>query len=104
MTIDEAIIFCNEKSENIKLKAEPQVFIEIAEMLEELKCYRNNNNFSEYADKLYKTAYNKAIDETCLKIFNHLLSEIEWNRVLVDDWDALAEEFKEIAKQMKAGE
>ena len=45
----------------------------------------------------------KAIDETCLKIFNHLLSEIEWNRVLVDDWDALAEEFKEVAEQLKAG-
>lgn len=47
---------------------------------------------------------NKAIDETCLKIFNHLLSEIEWNRVLVEDWEAFAEEFKEIAEQMKAGE
>lgn len=45
----------------------------------------------------------KAIDETCLKIFNHLLSEIEWNRVLVDDWDALAEEFKEIAEKLKGG-
>jgi hypothetical protein len=45
----------------------------------------------------------KAIDETCLKIFNHLLIEIEWNRILVDDWDALAEEFKKIAEEIKGG-
>ena len=37
LTIDEAIAFCHEKSNNIKLKAEPQVFIQIAEWLEELK-------------------------------------------------------------------
>ena len=40
MKIDEVITFCNEKSKNIKLKAEPQTFIEIAEWLEELKQYR----------------------------------------------------------------
>ena len=39
MTIDEAIAFCREKSNNIKLKAEPQVFIQLAERLEELKEY-----------------------------------------------------------------
>ena len=37
MEIDELIKFCKRKSENIKLKAEPQVFVEIAEKLEELK-------------------------------------------------------------------
>ena len=37
MTIDEAISFCEEKASNIKLKAEPQVFIQIAAWLEELK-------------------------------------------------------------------
>lgn len=45
----------------------------------------------------------KVIDETCLKIFNHLLIEIEWNRVLVEDWDALAEDFKDIAERLKGG-
>ena len=43
MTIDEAIKFCYEKAKNIKLKAEPQVFIDIAELLEELKDYREHN-------------------------------------------------------------
>ena len=35
--IDGLIKFCDEKSKNIKLKAEPQVFIEIKQALEELK-------------------------------------------------------------------
>ena len=39
-----------------------------AEWLEELKCYRNNNDFSEYADRLYKIAYNRAIDDFADKI------------------------------------
>lgn len=41
---------------------------QIAEWLEELKCYKNDNDFSEYADRLHKIAfnsgYNKAIDES----------------------------------------
>lgn len=40
MTLDEQIAFCEEKSKNIKLKAEPQVFIDIKECLEELKEIR----------------------------------------------------------------
>lgn len=33
MTLDEQIAFCEEKSKNIKLKAEPQTFVEWAERL-----------------------------------------------------------------------
>ena len=45
----------------------------------------------------------KVIDETCLKLYNYLLYEMEWNRVLVEDWEALSEQFKEIAEQLKGG-
>ena len=101
MTIDEAIIFCNEKSENIKLKAEPQVFIEIAEMLEELKCYRNNNDFSEYADKLYKTAYNKAIDDFA----EELNKDYRFDSICRDDvsFYEYSKKINRIAEQLKAG-
>ena len=38
-----------------------------AEWLEELKCYKNDNDFSYYADRLHKIAfnsgYNKALDD-----------------------------------------
>lgn len=77
MTIDEAIAFCHEKSNNIKLKAEPQVFIQIAEWLEELKDYQDKNkmvvridveNMDSVEDKINdlskyaESQYNKAID------------------------------------------
>ena len=37
MTLDEQISFCEEKSKNIKLKADPQTFIDIKNSLEKLK-------------------------------------------------------------------
>lgn len=37
MTLDEQISFCEEKSKNIKLKAEPQMFVDIKNSLEKLK-------------------------------------------------------------------
>lgn len=37
MTLDEQISFCEEKSKNIKLKAEPHTFIDIKNSLEKLK-------------------------------------------------------------------
>ena len=40
MTLDEQISFCEEKSKNIKLKAEPQTFIDIKNSLEKLKKLR----------------------------------------------------------------
>ena len=41
MLIDGLIKFCDAKSKNIKLKAEPQVFIEIKQALEELKTLKD---------------------------------------------------------------
>lgn len=43
MLIDGLIKFCDEKSKNIKLKAEPQVFVEIKQALEELKVLKEKN-------------------------------------------------------------
>ena len=37
MTLDEQISFCEEKSKNIKLKAEPRTFVDIKNSLEKLK-------------------------------------------------------------------
>lgn len=39
MTLDEQIAFCEEKSKNIKLKAEPQTFVDIAKSLKRLREY-----------------------------------------------------------------
>ena len=40
MNINEQIDFCKEKTKNIKLRTEPQTFIDIWQSLEELKCFR----------------------------------------------------------------
>lgn len=68
MLIDGLIKFCNEKSKNIKLKAEPQVFIEIAEKLEELKAIKSDGFTDHLLNMGYSKGYNKAIDEFAEKL------------------------------------
>ena len=64
MLIDGLIKFCDEKSKNIKLKAEPQVFIEITQALEELKALKKEVELYRNLDKTnFSDGYNKAIDE-----------------------------------------
>ena len=91
MTIDEAIAHAREvakeqrkDNENCKYKSEygckgcadyyskpciecAEEHEQLAEWLEELKCYKNDNDFSDYADRLHKIAfnsgYNKALDD-----------------------------------------
>ena len=69
MLIDGLIKFCDEKSKNIKLKAEPQVFIEIKQALEDLKEYKLKEFQCHLAQQEGITiGYNKAIDEFAEKI------------------------------------
>lgn len=74
---------------------------QLAEWLEELKCYRNDNDFSEYADRLHKIAfnsgYNKAIDDFLEKI-----NYTAYTPVCVDCMTK--NQIIEIAEQLKAGE
>lgn len=91
-----------------KLKRETSIRIheQLAEWLEELKCYRNDNDFSDYADRLRKiafhTGYNKAIDDFVEKLIRyvdcgHLCSptEIRWSDLSV------VEMVKELSEQLK---
>ena len=98
MTIDEAIAFCYEKSNNIKLKAEPQVFIQLAEWLEELKVYQQHEII---CNKGYNEGYNKAIDDFAIKICE-ILEEYQTGFNMV----SMANVFhfsRELAEQLKAG-
>lgn len=64
MLIDGLIKFCDEKSKNIKLKAEPQVFIEIKQALEEFKALKKEVELYRNLDKTnFSDGYNRAIDE-----------------------------------------
>ena len=55
---------CDKFSDCLKCAEEHE---QLAEWLEELKCYKNDNDFSDYADRIHKIAfnsgYNKAIDD-----------------------------------------
>lgn len=101
MTIDEAIAFCYEKSNNIKLKAEPEVFIQLAEWLEELKAYKQNTDicpicdtYCSYLADEFENGYNKAIDDC---------KEITFREVVYCDSLNDRTEFRELAEQLKAG-
>ncbi len=80
----------------------------LAERLEELKCYKNDNDFSDYADRLHKIAfnsgYNKALDDFAESLIRyvdcgHLCSptEVRWSDLSV------IEMVKKLAEQLKVG-
>ena len=104
MTIDEAIQFCHQKSENIKLKAEPQVFIDIAKMLEELQSYKQGNctNDCEHFDNGVKYGYNMAIDDF-LKRIHEKYTEEERKQNFKQYCCSIKQELADIGQKLKAG-
>ena len=98
LTIDEAIAFCHEKSNNIKLKAEPQVFIQLGELLEELKK-RRSEDYGYMADIHQSIGYRQALDdfvETLVSAFD------ETN---IKEYGFYPENLvRQVAKQLKEGD
>ena len=70
---------------------------QLAEWLTELKCYKNDNDFSDYADRLHKIAfnsgYNKALDDFVNACKSNTLCQTFGLRKC--DIDELAEQLKE---------
>ena len=65
MTLDEQISFCEEKSKNIKLKAEPQTFVDIKNSLEKLK-----NPWIPVSERLpEEPEENPVFDGKCLEVY-----------------------------------
>ena len=65
MTLDEQISFCEEKSKNIKLKAEPQTFVYIKNSLEKLK-----NPWILVSERLpEEPEENPVFDGKCLEVY-----------------------------------
>ncbi|CDD64975.1 unknown [Firmicutes bacterium CAG:882] len=88
MTIDEQIAFCEEKSKSIKLKAEPQTFVDIAKSLKRLREYEQNDGVV-----LLKDIYNKAVDDTVKSIKGlYAFTILE------------EEEIDKVARQLKVGD
>lgn len=105
MTIDEAIKFCEEKSKNIKMKAEPQVFIQLAEWLEELKAIKSDGFTDNLLDMGYTKGYRKAIDDFAEKSTRIVYETNDRDRN-PQPRDIVADihyKLVELAEQLKAG-
>ena len=103
MTIDEEIAFCNEKSKNIKLKAEPQVFVEIAESLKLLKWYQQGmedipDESGVLPKDVYRAGYIKAIDEFTSTLIPRLTDAI-----YQEDVESMTNLINDVARELKAG-
>lgn len=109
MLIDGLIKFCDEKSKNIKLKAEPQVFVEIKQALEELKEYKLKEFQCHLAQQEGITiGYNKAIDEFYDEILNfedyiEPLDTSDNGLALLYSGADITDMIVKIKKQLKAG-
>ena len=112
MLIDGLIKFCDEKSKNIKLKAEPQVFVEIKQALEELKAIKQwksdvMEGFCKYDassfEEIVVNARAKAIDELKNKICMHFADwkYSEDDKRIKDIIELASESVEEIAEQMR---
>lgn len=98
MLIDGLIKFCDEKSKNIKLKAEPQVFIEIKQALEELKELRKGIKEIPIATiKISKEDMQKMVDEKVAQI------ELDIQEIRVKAIDEFAEKLIKHISQMPSG-
>ena len=98
MSIDELIEFCKLKSKYIKLKEEPQVFVEIAEKLEGLKTIKSDG-FSEHLLNIgYTKGYCKCIDDFVIILTSRLTDAIYQRDVA-----SMTNLINDIARELKAG-
>lgn len=118
MLIDGLIKFCDEKSKNIKLKAEPQVFVEIKQALEELKELRKGIKEIPIATiKFSKEDMQKIVNKKVVQIdldiqeirtkaideFASILIPRLTDAIYQNDVESMTNLINEIAEQLKAG-
>lgn len=96
MLINGLIKFCDAKSKNMELKAEPQVYVEIKCALEELRAIKTDGFTDHLLNMGYTKGYRKAIDE-----FAERLKEKYGCLGYIDE--IKFEEVDKIAEQMKGG-
>lgn len=92
--IDGLIKFCDEKSQNIELKSEPQVFVEIKQALEELK-ERRKGIVATF--KFSKEDMQKIVDKKVAQI------ELDIQKIKADVIDEFAEEIRTICYKCPIG-
>ena len=69
---------------------------QLAGWLEELKCYKNDNDFSGYADRLHKIAFNSGYNKALDDFVNTVKATFPHDNIAICNTDV-------IAKKLKAG-
>lgn len=75
---------------------------QLAEWLEELKCYKNDNDFSGYADRLHKIAFNSGYKKAIDDFVNNIKDELNRFEVKNLDTCVLFDFIDSKAEQLKA--
>ena len=80
-----------------KLKRETSIRIheQLAEWLEELKCYKNDNDFSNYADRLHKIAFNSGYNKALDDFVNTVKATFPHDNIAICNTEVIAEQLKE---------
>ena len=68
---------------------------QLAEWLEELKCYKNDNDFSDYADILHKIAFNSGYNKALYDFVNTVKATFPHDNIAICNTEVIAEQLKE---------
>ena len=68
---------------------------QLAEWLEELKCYKNDNDFSDYADRLHKIAFNSGYNKALDDFVNTVKATFPHDNIAICNTEVIAEQLKE---------
>ena len=67
---------------------------QLAEWLEELKCYKNDNDFSDYADRLHKIAFNSGYNKALDDFVNTVKATFPHDNIAICNTEVIAEQLK----------
>ena len=65
---------------------------QLAEWLEELKCYKNDNDFSGYADRLHKIAFNSGYNKALDDFVNTVKATFPHDNIAICNTEVIAEQ------------
>ena len=68
---------------------------QLADWLEELKCYKNDNDFSDYADRLHKIAFNSGYNKALDDFVNTVKATFPHDNIAICNTEVIAEQLKE---------
>ena len=83
---------CDKFSDCLKCAEEHE---QLAEWLEELKCYKNDNDFSDYADRIHKIAFNSGYNKALDDFVNTVKATFPHDNIAICNTEVIAEKLKE---------